>query len=138
MCANATLEQRDTNAIFDPGTALYGVTHRRLIQCRCAIQSYKSFNTSVVEARMACNKTIYCEHPQVLGLTGLTSNCVSNEIQSTYFSYQKYYGSGLGPDFSLTFDSMCPPRYLWLQFKGKQAACQMKYGSYLLVGQGWP
>lgn len=118
MCHNRTFRGSDLNVIFDPLTALTGVTKRRQILCTCAVVSPESFNTTLIDARMACNKTIYCEAPLVSGVPGLNSQCVDKKQDSKYFHHNVDLGSGVGPEFNITFDSLCPPEHLWLALSG--------------------
>ena len=118
MCLNRTFRGNDLNVIFDPLTALTGVTKRRQILCSCKVISPESFNTTLIDARIACNKTIYCEAPLVSGIPDLNSQCVNKEQDFEYFHHNVDHGSGIGPEFNITFDSLCPPEHLWLALSG--------------------
>ena len=98
------------------------MNNRWLITCTCAVRSSLTFNASLVDGRLACSKPrLYCAHPVVSGLSGLSSRCISKATESGYFYYNKDYGSIQEPEFNITFDSLCPPNYLWLQLNGKSA-----------------
>ena len=100
FCANATTVREVTYLVFNQRTAPIAVNNRRLITCTCAVQSSMTFKASLVDGRLACNRgKLYCDHPVISGLSGLSSRCISKAAESRYFYYNKDYGSSQGPEF---------------------------------------